>query len=84
MSAVISDPCSAEDGSLELLERRWFCAVAASKELEAECAVLERATARATEAWLQARNQHAQIESLRKALAEELSKRSDVRQYQPR
>jgi hypothetical protein len=56
----------------ELLQRRWFAAVAAARSVEAECEVLFKVLEISREAWLRGRAQLARLESLRDSLGDEL------------
>jgi hypothetical protein len=57
----------------ELLERRWFAALAAVKSLQAECDVLLGVLEQSADAWRRACAQLAQLEALRDALGNQLA-----------
>jgi hypothetical protein len=65
--------------SAELLERRWFAAMAAAKSLQDDCDTLLRVVERAENNWLRTCAQLALVESLRDALGERLAARDGVR-----
>jgi len=56
----------------ELLQRRWFAALTATRRLEAECFQLLKALHCADQAWRHARTQLAEFEALTEALEEQL------------
>jgi hypothetical protein len=57
----------------ELLERRWFAALAATRNLQAECDLLFEALSLADAAWRRAREQLAEFEALRDTLEQRLT-----------
>jgi hypothetical protein len=65
--------------SAELLERRWFAAMAAVKSLQDDCDALLRVVERAENNWLRTCAQVALVESLRDALGEQLAARDGAR-----
>jgi hypothetical protein len=67
------DPVDAESGT-ELLERRWFAAMAAVESLKEDCKIRLGIVAQAQEAWRRERAQLARVEALRDALGEQLAK----------
>jgi hypothetical protein len=62
----------AEDHAAGLLERRWFAAVRAASEVQAECDSLAQVLDKAQAAWRGARIRLAHLEALRDALGKEL------------
>jgi len=69
------DRCAEGDAATTLLERRWFAAATAARNLQTECAVLREVVELAEGAWQQARSQLTRLEALRDALGEELAER---------
>jgi hypothetical protein len=63
---------SDEEPGVALLERRWFAVVAATRSLQAECAVLHAALQLAEAAWQRSCTQLAEFESLKGALERQL------------
>jgi hypothetical protein len=61
-----------EEPGVALLERRWFAVLAATRSLQAECAVLHAASQLAEAAWRRSRTQLAEFEALRDALERQL------------
>jgi hypothetical protein len=63
-----------DDGqpSGELLQRRWFAAVAAVRGLQTECALLFEVALLAEAAWRRARDQLGELEAIRDVLEREL------------
>jgi hypothetical protein len=56
----------------DLLERRWFAVLAATRSLKSECDVLYEALQLADAAWRRSRTQLADFEALRDALEQQL------------
>src|ERR1700674_3956679 len=75
MAARFADP----EPATELLERRWFAALAAAKSLQAECDVLLGVLEQSADAWRRARAQLAQLEALRDALGNQLAAMDEPR-----
>jgi hypothetical protein len=63
----------------ELLERRWFAALAAVRSLQAECDVLLGVLELSGDAWRRACAQLAQLEAVRDALGNHLAAMDDPR-----
>jgi hypothetical protein len=61
------------DATWDLLERRWFGALAAARTMQSECDVLHEVMDQAGAAWRRARARLEKIENLRDALGEELA-----------
>jgi hypothetical protein len=59
--------------SLDLLERRWFAAAAATQSLQAQCAMLFEALKLADAAWRRTRAQLAEFQALQDALEQQLA-----------
>jgi hypothetical protein len=57
----------------ELLQRRWFAALTATRRLEAECRQLLQALRHADDAWRRACRELAQYEALADALENQLT-----------
>ena len=57
----------------ELLQRRWFAAAAAVKNVDAECEVLLEVLELSREAWHAARERLAKLQTLRDTLGEQLA-----------
>jgi hypothetical protein len=70
-----------EDGepAAQILERRWFAALAAVKGLQAECEVLLGVVRLAVDDWRRTCAQLAQLEALRDALGERLAAMDEPR-----
>jgi hypothetical protein len=62
------------ESTTELLERRWFAAMAAVESLKEDCNIRLGIVAQAQEAWRRECAQLARIEALRDALGEQLAK----------
>jgi hypothetical protein len=62
-----------EEGAAELLERRWFAASGAAKNLKAECDVLLGVLQLSEDAWRRACAQLAQLEAFRDELGKQLA-----------
>jgi hypothetical protein len=62
----------------ELLQRRWFAALTATRRLEAECLQLLNVLRCADEAWRHARTQLAEFEALTEALGEQLARQDEA------
>jgi hypothetical protein len=61
------------DAASNLLERRWFGALAAARTLQSECDVLREVMDQAEAAWRRTRKRLERLENLRDALGEELA-----------
>ena len=61
------------EGASDLLERRWFAALAAAKAMQSECEVQRKVVQLAAASWQRARAQLAALEKLRDALGDELA-----------
>ena len=61
------------DAETNLLERRWFAALAAARTLQSECEVLREVMQLAEASWRRARAQLAALEALRDGLGEEVA-----------
>jgi hypothetical protein len=62
------------EATTELLERRWFAAMAAVESLREDCKIRLGIVAQAQDAWRRECEQLAKIEALRDALGEQLAK----------
>lgn len=66
--------CSMDrDAAANLLERRWFCSIAAARAMQAECEVLREVMETAEAAWRRARSKLMELECLRDALGDQLT-----------
>ncbi|MGB6354269.1 MAG: hypothetical protein WBF21_09850 [Steroidobacteraceae bacterium] len=66
--------CSMDrDAAANLLERRWFCSIAAARAMQAECEVLREVMETAETAWRRARSKLMELECLRDALGDQLT-----------
>jgi hypothetical protein len=63
----------------ELIERRWFAALAAAKTLKGECDVLFEVLQLAEQAWRRASAQLAELEMLRDALGDQVAGMDEAR-----
>ena len=61
------------DAAVNLLERRWFAAVAAAKAMQSECVVLKAVVQQAQADLALAQSQLATLEALRDGLGDELA-----------
>jgi hypothetical protein len=67
------DRCIDAEAGADILERRWFAAMAAVESLKDDCRVRLRIISLAEEAWRRDSVQLAQLEALRDALADKLA-----------
>jgi hypothetical protein len=65
------------NAATNLLERRWFAALAAVKALQAECEMLREVMQLAEVSWRRTRAQLAALEKLRDGLGDELAALDD-------
>jgi len=65
------------DAATNLLERRWFAALAAVKALQAECEMLREVMQLAEVSWRRTRAQLGALEKLRDRLGDELAALED-------
>jgi hypothetical protein len=65
----------------ELVERRWFAALGAVKNLKAECDVLLEVLQLAEHTWREASAQLAQLEALRDALEDQMAATDEPRAW---
>lgn len=66
------------DHDNELLQRRWFAALMATRRLEGECRQLLNALRQADAAWRRACSELAAFEALTEALEEQVSVKDEV------
>ena len=64
----------------ELLERRWFAALRAARDAQAECDALLEVMETAEAAWRRTRSKLTELETLRDALGEQLAAMDGLRQ----
>jgi hypothetical protein len=73
-----------DDAAVNLVERRFFAALAAAQTLQGECAVLHEVMLLAEQAWRGAQARAADLETLRDALGKQLAeltrKETQIRQ----
>jgi hypothetical protein len=62
-----------DDVTVNLVERRFFAALAAANTLQGECEILREVMDLAEEAWRAARAQFAELEALRDALGKQFA-----------
>jgi ribosomal 50S subunit-associated protein YjgA (DUF615 family) len=62
------------DAAAEMLERRWFATYKSAEALRSECEMLQEVVATAEAAWRRALARLAELERLRDALGDELSR----------
>jgi hypothetical protein len=65
------------DAAAEMLERRWFATNKNAEAMRSECDVLRQVVAAAEADWRRALAQLAELETLRDALGDELSRIDD-------
>jgi hypothetical protein len=73
-SAGMREPYLDGEPDAELLQRRWFAALRATRRLEAECRQLLNALRYADEAWRRACGELEAFEALSDALEEQLTR----------
>lgn len=73
MGKLVSDRYVDGDAAVNLLERRWFAAVAAAKAMQSECEVLKAVVQQAEADLALAQEQLATLETLRDRLGEDLA-----------
>ena len=69
---MINDYADGEQAA-ELLERRWFAALRAARDAQAECELLLEVMEVAEEAWRRTRTKLTELEVLRDALGEQMA-----------
>jgi hypothetical protein len=73
MSALMMGADLDAEPEAELVQRRWFAAMLATRRLETECRQLLNALRQADQAWRRACTELAEFETLTDALEEQLS-----------